>query len=95
MNLSDGGKNRPSMTTIGFRGLESVLRQRGLWGLGLKLNETRDIMWSQPDVVAQMTRIEKLCFDHGIVLLYEPKAHPVFNAAEVLIFTYYNNIIII
>lgn len=83
MNLSDEGKNRPVMKGIGLRGLESVLKNRNLWCKGMLLKDARDIMWEQPDVKAQMTRIEQLCYNNGVVLLYEPKAHPPFNASEV------------
>lgn len=84
MNLKDGGKNRPHMKGIGMRGLKTVLQQRGLWKEGMSLDDARDIMWSQPDVMSQMTRIERLYYDNGIVCLYVPKAHPVLSAVEVL-----------
>jgi len=83
MNLSDGGVNRPAMRTIGMKGLQTVLTERKLWHEKMSLNEARDIMWEQPDVVAQRTIIEQLCYDNRIVCLYQSKAHPVFNAVEV------------
>ena len=52
MNLSDGGKNRPRMKGIEYRGFKSALSQRGLWREGMRLDEARDIMWDQPDVVS-------------------------------------------
>jgi hypothetical protein len=79
MNLMDGGMHRQEMKGIGLRGLKHVLKQRGKWEKNMSLDKARDIMWEQPDVKAQLTRIEQLCFENGIVALYEPKAHPVLN----------------
>lgn len=84
MNLSDGGKNRIPMRVVGFRGCRSVLESRGRWRDGMTLAEAREDLWLWKEVTSQKTIIEGLCNDAGIVLLYEPKSHPIFNAAEVL-----------
>lgn len=83
MNLADGGKNRKPMKGIGLLGLRSVLKSRGLWHDGMTLAEAQQIMWAQSDVIAQKSRIEQLCNDSGILVIYQSKAHPDFNAVEV------------
>lgn len=83
MNLSDGGKNRRPMRGIHLLGLRSVLESRGLWRDGMSLSEARRLMWQQRDVMAQKTRIEKICNEAGIIVHYQSKAHPDFNATEV------------
>lgn len=83
MNLMDGGKNRVAMRGIGMRGLRSVLQERHLWVEGMHLDEARKIMWEQEDVKAQKSRIEQLFYDHGMVLGYQSKAHPLMDPAEV------------
>lgn len=85
MNLHDGGKNRRPMDGIGLKGLKSTLIEVNLWRDGMTLKEARDILWKWDVVKAQMSRIEKLCAENGIVLVYESKAHPGFNPGEVLL----------
>jgi len=48
----------------------------------MKLEDARGVLWEWEEVTKQMICIERLCFDNGIVLLYESKAHLVFNPAE-------------
>jgi hypothetical protein len=84
MNMADGGKNRPAMRLIGTQGCKSVLQAHGKWRDGMKLAEARDILWQWKEVRSQKTIIEALCNEAGVILLYEPKAHPVFNPTEVL-----------
>lgn len=83
MNLSDGGKNRRQMRGIGFQGLRSVLMNIDKWHNGMHLPEARAALWRWPPVTEQMTRLEKLCHDHKIILLYQSKSHPPFNLTEV------------
>lgn len=83
MNLSDGGKNRVPMREIGLKGCQSVLQDLGLWKDGMKLKDARDLLWKWDHVTAQMSRLEKLCHDNGVILIYQSKAHPQFNSTEV------------
>jgi len=82
MNMTDGGKNRLPMRVIGLKGCRQVLQDLGHWREKMTLQEARNVLWQWEEVSKQMTRIEKLCYDHGVVLLYESKAHPVFNPTE-------------
>ncbi len=83
MNMTDGGENRKPMRLIGTQGCRSVLESRGMWRDGMKLTDARDTLWHWKEVCKQKTIIEQLCNETGIVLIYEPKAHPVFNPSEV------------
>lgn len=89
MNLSDGGKNRREMRDIGLLGCKSVLEKLGKWKEGMHLPEARHLLYQWDSVINQMTRIEALCYEHGIVLIYQSKAHPLFNPTEVHIFGLY------
>ena len=84
MNWTDGGKNRVSMQHIGTLGCVSVLKMYGMWSDDMNLTKAREILWKWNLVTDQMTRIEKLCYDRGVLLLYQSKAHPQFNATEVI-----------
>lgn len=86
MNLADGGKNRQPMRHIGMQGCRSILEAHGKWNDQLKLADARSVLWRWKEVTKQKTVIEELCNDAGIVLLYEPKSHPVFNPVEVPLF---------
>lgn len=83
MNLSDGGKNRKPAHSIGLSGCRSVLEKLGRWRDGMQLKECRLILWQWSEVLAQMSRLEQLCHNNGIILVYESKAHPGFNPTEV------------
>lgn len=88
MNLKDGGKKRLAMDGVGLKGCQSVLEELGLWRKNMSLHEAREILWQWDVVKAQMSRIEKMCFDNQIIVLYESKAHPGFNPGEVLKIVY-------
>jgi len=90
MNLSDGGKNRSPMRGIGLLGLRSVLMNIGKWRDDMQLPEARAVLWQWPRVMEQMTRVEKLCYDNKIILLYQSKSHPPFNLTEVYIIPIYH-----
>jgi hypothetical protein len=83
MNLKDGGKNRHSMGVLGLAGLQTVLTGKGLWHDGMRRDEARDVLWRTNEVMQQRSRIEQLCFENGICVAYESKAHPIFNPTEV------------
>lgn len=83
MNLSDGGKNRLPMGDLGLAGLKTALTRLRLWRDGMRLDEARQVMWRTEQVVRQRSRIEQLCHENGIVVIYESKAHPIFNPTEV------------
>jgi hypothetical protein len=83
MNLSDEGKNRAPMKVIETQGCRSVLESRGKWRDGMKLTEAREVLWHWSEVCKQKTLIEEMCNEAGVVLLYEPKSHPIFNPSEV------------
>ncbi len=85
MNLKDGGKNRLPMRVIGRKGCRRVLEDLGQWRDKMTVQEARDVLWQWEEVTKQMTRIEQLCYDNGIVLMYQSKAHPVFNPTEVIL----------
>jgi hypothetical protein len=73
------------MQLIGMLGLRSVLEHLGRWEEGLRLDAARHRLFAWDAVRDQLTRIEALCKQHGIVLVYNPKAHPFFNPIEVQI----------
>lgn len=83
MNLKDGGKNRKPMRDVGTRGLRSVLMEIGEWHDNMTRVDARAALWKWTKVVKQMSRIEQLCYEHGVVLVYQSKAHPIFNPTEV------------
>lgn len=83
MTLNDDMSSQPTMRIVGTRGCRSVLQDLNLWRNGMRLKESRELLWKWPEVQGQMSRIEQLCQSNGIVLMYEPKAHPVFNPTEV------------
>jgi hypothetical protein len=76
MNVSDGGKNRVEMNLIGLRGLRSVLEEHGRWKEGMLADEARSVLWKSKMVQSQMTEVEEICRNYGVVLLYNSKAHP-------------------
>jgi len=83
MNLSDGGKNRLNMRLVGFRGMESVLTSLGRWpDGGLRVADARALLWEWDKVREQLTQVEQLYLEHGILLIYNPKAHPWFKPIE-------------
>jgi hypothetical protein len=83
MNLTDGGKNRVEMKSIGFRGLQSVLTEHNQWPPeGLYLPEARAKLFQWSGFLAQLTEVEALCREFNIILIYNPKAHPWNNPIE-------------
>src|ERR1700733_4903977 len=74
--------HRAPKQVIGTRGYESMLTELGLWRDGMRRAEAQQLMWDSEPVRAQLTILEKLYRDNGIILLYEPKAHPIFSAIE-------------
>ena len=76
MNLSDGGANRVSMKGIGMKGLQRVLAENKQWVDGMRLKEARDRMWASRLVRDQLSQIEKLGQEFGVIIIYNPKAHP-------------------
>jgi len=82
MNKSDGGKNRVPMKRIGEQGLEKVLRELREWKEGMTVAEARERLWEWRAIAAQQTLLEELCSRHGVILLYNPKAHPQFSPIE-------------
>jgi hypothetical protein len=75
------------MQHIGEHGLEDVLRALQMWPKGgLTVKEAREKLWQWSGVTSQLTEAEDLCRRHGIILLYNPKAHPWLNPIEVLSF---------
>ncbi len=76
MNLSDGGANRASMDGIGKKGLQAVLSENGQWEDGMRLAEARTRMWASKKVRAQLCQVEKLGLEFGIIVIFNPKAHP-------------------
>lgn len=76
MNVSDGGKNRVEMNLIGLRGIRSVLEEHGRWKEGMLADEARSVLWKSKMVQSQMTEVEGICRNFGVVLLYNCKAHP-------------------
>jgi hypothetical protein len=84
MNLSDGGENRVEMDVIGNKGLRSVLTDMARWKAGMRLQEARELLWSSSLVQSQLTMIEEICRENGIILIYNAKAHPWFAMIEKL-----------
>ncbi len=76
MNLSDGGSNRVLMDHIGTKGLQKVLSENGQWLEGMRLAEARDRMWASNMVRDQQCQIENLGLEFGIIVIFNPKAHP-------------------
>lgn len=83
MNLNDGGKNRNPMRTIGLKGCKTVLQEERKWPAeGLSLADCRHLLWQWRRVLNQLTAAEALCRRYKIILLYNPKGHPVLNPIE-------------
>jgi hypothetical protein len=76
MNLSDGGANRVPMNGIGLKGLRSVLEESGKWVGHMGKAEAETLLWSSNLVRSQLTEVESICKENGIVCLYNCKAHP-------------------
>ncbi len=76
MNLSDGGANRVSMDGIGKKGLQTVLSENGQWVDGMRLAEARSRMWASKKVRDQRCQVENLGLEFGIIVIFNPKAHP-------------------
>lgn len=83
MNASDGGKHRPNMRHIGVFGLRTVLTAMGINVDGMSVDAMRRKLWECRVVVEQLTMLEELCKERGVVLLYNPKAPPRFSPCEV------------
>ena len=64
------------------KGIKLVLDERGLWNSGLALTTARTILGSQPDFVAQKSRVEDIIEARGHVALFLPKFHCEFNFIE-------------
>lgn len=84
MNLHDGGKNREPMRIIGMKGCRTVLEEQlgEAKVKGMSLDQMRQLLWEWRPVLAQLTEAEELCLQYGIVLIYNPKGHPVTSAIE-------------
>lgn len=83
MNLSDEGKNRKPMRSIGTKGARRVLQENKMWpDEGLSLPEARRILLQWRRYTDQLTEAEELCRKYGIILLYNPKGHPWLNPIE-------------
>jgi hypothetical protein len=82
MNVSDAGKNRVEMDQIGYKGLKSVLSEHGRWVDGMSKCEAEAVMWASKMVQSQLTNVEEICKEYGIILIYNAKAHPWFAMIE-------------
>ncbi len=84
MNLSDAGANRVSMKNIGIRGLKSVLVENNQWSEDMKLADARAKLWGSRMVRDQLSQVEKLGKQFGVIVVYNPKAHPWLSFIEKL-----------
>jgi len=81
MNLSDEGKNRRAMDDIDLLGCQSVLEKLGRWH-GQRLPEARQELFHWDRVVNQKTVLEKMCYDAGVLLIYNAKYCPEWQPIE-------------
>lgn len=73
----------PSRYEIGTpKGIKLVLEERGLWNDSLRLNTAKELLGSQPDFLAQKSRVEDAIEARGHVVLFLPKFHCEFNFIE-------------
>ena len=84
MNASDGGKNRPNMRLIGVHGLRTVLTAMGQNINGMLVEDMQKLLWECSIVQEQLTTLERLCRERGVILIYNPKSPPRFSPCEVL-----------
>jgi len=88
MNAKEGGKQPNIRSTqwtdcdkvihqqeIGQKGLEKVLRERGLYKNKMKVAEMREILGEQPDFKNTQAIVEELCTKHGHEANFIPKFH--------------------
>jgi len=81
----DGVRFTQSMVTAPDekpKGIKIVLQERGLWNPSLRLNTAKELLGSQPDFMAQKSRVEETIEAAGHVALFLPKFHCEFNFIE-------------
>lgn len=65
------------------KGLDSILKERGLWNPALRADEARKLIQQQPDFQAQKEWLEESVTKHHYLLIdYYPKFHCEFNFIE-------------
>jgi hypothetical protein len=86
LNVSDGGKNRVNDQLFGLRGLISIFRDffPGENVAHLRKAELQDLLWEKDEVRAQLLLLEQVLGKHGVGMLFNPIAHPIFAAIELL-----------
>jgi hypothetical protein len=76
MNLMDGGKNRVAMDGIDMKGLRTVLSEHNQWSDSMTLADAKEKLWASKMVRDQLSQVERLAEEFGIIVVYNPKAHP-------------------
>jgi hypothetical protein len=72
------------MTSESFKqkGIRTILQEQYLFVPGMKLDEARKLLSSQPDFAAQRPLLVETVEDRGNSIILYPKFHPEFNFIE-------------
>lgn len=73
------------MRVVGTDGARTILTHMGKFEQGMTRDVCRDILYGWSEVNNQLTIMERLFRDNGIILLYQSKASPMLNMTEVLV----------
>ena len=64
------------------KGIRSILQERGLFDPGMKLDDARKLLASQPDFAQQKPLLNETVESLGHCIIFYPKFHPEFNYIE-------------
>ena len=64
------------------KGIRTILQERGLFEPGVKLDEARKLLASQPDFASQKPLLNETVEAAGHRIIFYPKFHPEFNFIE-------------
>jgi hypothetical protein len=80
----DGSKVVQHLQTIEEKqkGCRTILQERSLFVLGMKLAECRSVLSHQPDFQEQKPLLEERVRSMGLEIIFHPKFHPKFNFIE-------------
>jgi hypothetical protein len=86
INLSDGGTNRVADRLFGSIGLKKIFSTKypNDDTSGWRLERYRAALWEKPAVMSQKLLLEEVLEKHGVGMIFNPIAHPIFAAIELL-----------
>ena len=75
--------SHPMVTNHGLpKGIRTILLEGGLFVPGMKLDEARKLLASQPDFAEQKALLQETVESLGHAIIFYPKFHPEFNYIE-------------